>query len=60
MMTELSQIINQIEPINPALLEQALGSLKQGRGGQAQAQVDDQRKAEDWRRRVDTMRAALP
>ncbi|QRG06751.1 P-type DNA transfer protein VirB5 [Xanthobacter dioxanivorans] len=27
---------------------------------QAQAQVDDQRKAEDWRRRVDTMRAALP
>ncbi|OYY81402.1 MAG: P-type DNA transfer protein VirB5 [Rhizobiales bacterium 24-66-13] len=27
---------------------------------QAQAQVDDQRKAEDWRRRVDAMRAALP
>ncbi|MFG1240266.1 P-type DNA transfer protein VirB5 [Xanthobacter autotrophicus DSM 597] len=27
---------------------------------QAQAQVDDQRKAEDWRRRVDTMNAALP
>jgi type IV secretion system protein VirB5 len=25
-----------------------------------QAQVDDQRKAEDWRRRVDTMNAALP
>jgi type IV secretion system protein VirB5 len=27
---------------------------------QAQAQVDDQRKAEDWRRRIDTMNAALP
>ena len=27
---------------------------------QAQAQVDDQRRAEDWRRRIDAMRAALP
>ncbi|MFG1210266.1 P-type DNA transfer protein VirB5 [Xanthobacter flavus] len=27
---------------------------------QAQVQVDEQRKAEDWRRRIDTMKAALP
>lgn len=27
---------------------------------QAQGQVDEQRKAEDWRRRIDTMKAALP
>lgn len=27
---------------------------------QAQAQADDQRKGEDWRRRIDTMKAALP
>lgn len=27
---------------------------------QAQVQVDDQRKAENWRRRIDTMSAALP
>jgi type IV secretion system protein VirB5 len=26
---------------------------------QAQAQVDEQRKAEDWRQRMDTMGAAL-
>jgi type IV secretion system protein VirB5 len=26
---------------------------------QAQAQVEDQRKAEDWRKRIDTMNTAL-